>query len=187
MSGTYITKPRLTIVAAALVLVYLLASVHSALANGAHPGAREVFSGNSGPHFISATTTPIVGQQHWAIYITQLDETEAVSGVTLHLTGKLSGLGHSSLENVKGQPSNEGPHYYTIDFPLNMAGDWIFTLTVNSQLGSSTIDIPLTVVRSGGINFGIVGLGGAVIVLISLIALSASRRRKQKNPLGSKR
>ena len=151
MPSTKTSKIWLIALTTILVLVYLTAGIHTAFANGAHPGAREVFSGHSGPHFLSATTTPVVGQLHWAFFVSQVDGTEPVPGVTLHLTGTLSGYNLSSLETVKGQPSTEGPNYYTIDIPVNMAGNWIFTLTINSQLGSSTIDIPLTVVRSGGI------------------------------------
>ena len=183
MPSTYINKSLLPIVIAILALLLFIGGTSSTFANGSHPGAREVFSGNSGPHFISATTTPVVGQLHWIIFVTQPDGTEPVRGVTLDMTGNLSGSDHSSLKNVNGEPSKEGPQYYTVDIPVNTAGNWIFTLNVRSQLGSSTIEIPVTIVRSSGINFGIIGLAGAVIILIALIALSANRRRKQKSDL----
>ena len=173
-----IKNPSFGLALAILAGVFAGITTTPVAANGAHSDTQEVFSGDADPYFVRATTAPVVGTLHWTLFVSQLGGEEPVPGVALRLSGVKPDSDLPPVGPVVGRQSLAGPNFYTVDIPVETAGPWIFTVTVESDMGISTVDIPLTVVRGGAINFGIIGVGAVVLVIGVLIALSWRKRRK---------
>ncbi len=141
-----INNPAFGLALAILAAAFAGLSATPVAANGAHTGAREVFSGDTGPYFVRATTAPVVGTLHWTLFVSQMGGEEPVPGVVLRLSGIRPDGDLPPVGPVAGREALAGPNFYPVDIPVETAGPWIFTITVESDMGISTVDIPLTVV-----------------------------------------
>ncbi len=157
-----------------------------ASANGIHPNARDVYSGAIGPYFMRVTTAPIIGNMHIVLFLAQADEAEPVQGAEISLWGRFTGEKFQTAGPVEGVPSLDGPNLYTVDIPVNEAGQWVFTVQVSSPAGEGSVEIPLTVTRRGSVNLGVVGILLVLVVIVGLIALSWGKKRRRRRGRGAR-
>ncbi len=182
MSGRVATGSALLLAAAATALF----PAPSVGANGAHPGSREVFSGDVGPYFMRVNTAPFVGTMHFIVYVSEAGGTEPVTDAESQVSGRRAAGDLPPVGPVAGVDSLDGPNWQTVDIPVEETGEWLFMVRVTSSLGESSVEFPLTVGRrGGGVNLGMVGILLVAVVLAGLVALSWGRRRGRERGAGA--
>ena len=163
------------------VITAVMLPVTQVSANGPHVGSRQVFSGPAGPYDLRVATAPVVGNMHLNIYVARMGGADPVTDARVQVMGQGPGAGSKIVGPMPAPGTLIGPNWYGVNLPIEEAGEWIFTLTVESSLVEATVDFPVTIQKSGGINWGIVGAAVVVLGIAVWLALS-QRRRKGRQP-----
>ena len=171
------TPTRLLALASVLIAMVLLPAAEVS-ANGPHVRSQEVFSGAAGPYDLRVVTAPLVGNMHLTIYIAQMGVGNPVSDAKVRVSGQGPQGAPQTSGPMLATGSLSGPNWYGVNLPIEEAGEWVFTLTVESSLGEATVDFPVNVRESGVINWGIIGV--VVVVVGVAVWLTLSRRRESQ-------
>jgi hypothetical protein len=169
------------------VLVFACLPKANLGANGVHVGDVEVFSGAVKPYYLSVWASPriIAGpMMQMTIYVSDIATDGPVTDATVRVSAQGPGrnppqsVGSTVVSGLLGNAS-----WYTVNIPVEKAGRWMFTVSVVSSLGEGTGEFPLKVEGSGGTSWGVVGVLGAVLVVVAWTALSwRLRKRKRSAP-----
>lgn len=134
----------------------------TAQANGR---AKLVSSQESGLYIIDVSILPgqaIVGKTHISVLLRSLASGEILTAATVDVSGG-GPEGSTGFENLSA-PNSFSPSFFETDLPFDMVGNWLVLLSVSSDLGETTIMIPMEVREGGGgLNFILIA---AVVVII---------------------
>ena len=162
------------------IITSLMLPVAQAVANGPHVGAREVFSGPAGPYDLRVVTAPVVGTMHLTIYLARADGSDPVSDAKVQVTGRGP---QGVLQTVGPAPAiGSLTTWYSVTLPIEEAGEWMFTLAVESPLDAATVDFPVKVPQPVGINWGVVGIGALLLALVLWFGMKTLRERIGPSP-----
>ncbi len=169
-------------IALAIALVLVLSS--TAHANGVDVGSREVFAGDVGPYSLSITTIPVPGTMHFNIYLVQTGTDQLVDDPTLTLSGvKTEGDG-GSAGPVAGYETLVGPQWFAADVPVDSAGVWDFTLTIDSPEGSDQVTFPVAVQQPSRFNLSVLAL---IAIALAILGFTLGNRFTRRRRTGSGR
>ena len=162
-------------VALAFVLgaMLLLAMAAPAYANGVHVGSRQVFEGDVGPYRLTLTTTPVVGSMHFIILLSTAGDESPVSDPELTMRGVFVDGEGLEVGPVAGYATMEGPLWFAADLPVETAGLWEFTLTVDAPLGREEVTFPVAVQGPGGVSLTLIAL---IVVALALFGFTLGNR-----------
>lgn len=134
-------------------VAFALAPTGHALANGAHVGSQEVFSGRVGPYAVTVLTIPVTGAMHLSINVSELGRATPVTDATVQVSA--TGLqGNSQALGPADAPAAFGAlGWYGVTLPIEEAGAWTFTLAVQGAQGEGRAQFVVDVQRSGGVNW----------------------------------
>ena len=149
LSGPLCLSVRMAL-AFVLGATLLLAMAAPAYANGVHVGSRQVFEGYVGPYRLTLTTTPVVGSMHFIILLSNAGDESPVSDTELTMRGVFVDGEGLEVGPVAGYATAEGPLWFAADLPVETAGLWEFTLTVDAPPWARRGDLPGGRARTGG-------------------------------------
>lgn len=163
------------LVTAVVVLLGVLLPMGQAHANGPHGGSEEVFSGTVGPYEIKALAPPIVGSMYLAVFVSPRGSSAPVIDATVRLLGR-------------GPDGAVGPvtttlsltNWYGANIPVDVAGEWDFTISVDGSLGEATVDFPVVVVQPSGFSWTAVGIAAAVLAAAAGIGIVLRQRMTRR-------
>ncbi len=156
-----------------LGVVLLLSSAAPADANGVHVGSREVFAGDVGAYRLTVTTTPVAGPMHFIIYLATAGEELPVGDAEITMRGTHTDGAGLAVGPVAGYGTLEGPLWYAADLPVETAGLWEFTLTVDAGPGSEQITFAVPVVEASGGSLTIFAL---IAVALAILGFTLGNR-----------
>ena len=165
-----------------IILVLVLGVIAMALlpisrvnANGPHMGTREMFTGPAGPYDIRVFATPTVGNLHMTIFVSPLGSAEAVNDATVQVSGRGPQGASQSVGPVPAVRSLTG--WYGAYLLIEEAGEWTFTLKMESSLGKAALEIPIEVQELDSINWG---AAGALVFFLAVAVWLTFEWRRQK-------
>ncbi|MCY4623841.1 MAG: hypothetical protein OXC99_02385 [Chloroflexi bacterium] len=171
-TGALVLGMRMTL-GVVIGVVLLLSSAAPADANGVHVGSREVFAGEVGAYRLTVSTTPVTGPMHFIIFLATAGEETAVADPAITMQGAFTGDGGLDVGPVEGYGTLEGPLWYAADLPIETAGLWEFTLTVDSALGSERATFAVPVVEAGGASLTLIAL---IVVALGIFGFTLGNR-----------
>ena len=137
---------------AALMIVVALAFPAGirTLANGDHPGIRDVYSGPVGPYWVLLRTDPVGDVLHFNVSVSAKvpgtrDQYYNVP-VTYSMTATRNGGGGAGPVTVSAMLSDN----VAFDFPVPNGGAWAFDLAIRSPVGDETLSLDLDVQSTSG-------------------------------------
>ena len=169
------------VLALCVVATALLLLITEIDANGAHPGAREVFSGLAGPYEVRVETAPVVGNMHMTIYLSPTDPANSAIDAGIQISGT-GPLGNSQTVGPVIAIGSQTT-WYGVDLPIEEAGAWVFTLTVESSQGDATVDFSVKVQEPSGTSWAIFGIGVILLLLVLWFAARALRSSTSADPV----
>lgn len=138
-----------------------------ASANG---GATLLASQESGPYHIDVSIFPsraVVGKNHVSILLRSLASGEVLTTANVDISA--TGPPGAATVGPAAAPNDVSPSFYEADLVFDLAGGWQMTVAVFSDLGETTIVVPMEVKEGGGgFNF-ILATALAVIVLAVVV------------------
>ena len=152
------------------LVVLAMFSVFAVLAAGtiaANGRARLVSSQESGPYQIDVSIIPaeaIVGRTHVSILVLTLADKEplTVAHVEIAATGPIGGAGFGPIP----APNDYFPSFFETDLPFDVPGDWHVQVTVHSDMGDASVELPMQVYESTGrINW--ILMAALVVILLA--------------------
>lgn len=172
-------KLTATLVLALGTIALALLPISQVSANGPHVGAQEVFSGPIGPYDLRVFATPTVGNLHITTFVSPLGNSDPVSDALVQVSGQGpqgASLTVGPLPAVISLTAWHGVYLF-----IEEAGEWIFTVTVESSLGKAVVNIPVEVQEPGSINRGVLGAVAFFLAFAAWLTFEW-RRGKGKNP-----
>lgn len=162
------------------VIIMALLTVAQVSANGPHVRSQEVFAGIAGPYDLRVVTAPVVGDMHITIHVAQTVGGGTVTDARIQVSGKGPRDDSQAVGPVPASSPPGTPDWYGVNLPIQEAGDWVFTLTVESPLGKETVDFPVKVGKSGGIDLFVIGILVALLAAVAWWALSWIRGKGRR-------
>lgn len=154
--------------AALLATIVILLNIGSLVPGSAQANGRAklLSSQESGPYVIDISLLPgqaIVGKTHISILLRSLATDEIVTSATVNVSAT-GPEGSTGFEDISA-PNDYTPSFFETDLPFDIVGLWQIRLAVISDLGETTLMVPLEVKEGGrGLNFILM----AAVVLIIL-------------------
>ena len=167
----------------ALALSIALASPHGAQTAFANGDTHAVVkNGNSGPYELQVGILPgrpKVGILHLSILVKNAETGMTITDATVMViaTGP---TGATKVSPVQATNSQQSQHFYDVDIPLDMEGNWTLTVDTDSQLGKASLRLSLEVTESGGLNVVLVAAGSVTALAVGLWAWGRIRRRHRQ-------
>ena len=175
----------------ALGMALLLHSAAPSLANGVHVGSREVYAGEAGPYRIAVSTAPATGLMHFIVLLSQTGGGAPVVDVAISLEGAFAGTGEgvgATAGPVEGYQTPEGPTWFAADLPVEQAGVWDFTLTVDSARGREQVTFTVPVVEASGGSLTLIALIAVALAILGFVLgnrmFGRRRRTRGRRPQG---
>ena len=139
---------RTYLAALAILSVLTVLAAGTVIGNGR---ARLISSQESGPYQIDASIIPaeaIVGRTHVSIVVLALPDREplTVADVKISATGPAGGGDFGPIP----APNNFFPSFFETDLPFDVPGDWQVQVSVSSEMGDASVELPMRVHESGG-------------------------------------
>lgn len=139
----------------------------TALANGR---AKLISSQESGPYIVDISILPgqaVVGKTHISVLLRSLDSGEIVTTATVDVSAT-GPEGSTAFDNISA-PNNFSSSFFEADLPFDVVGNWQVILAVSSDLGETTVMVPVEVKEGGGgLNFILIA---AVVVIILAVGV----------------
>jgi hypothetical protein len=138
-------------IAATLVVLAVVCQANlRTLANGDHPGIRDVHSGPAGPYWVLLRTDPVGDVLHFNVSVSAKvpgtrDQYYDVP-VTYSMTATRNGGGSAGPVTVSAMLSDN----VAFDFPVTNGGAWQFELAIRSSVGDETVSVDLDVQSASG-------------------------------------
>ena len=176
--------PGTTAVKLALALLVLASlftlGIDAATANG---GTRPlVRDARVGPYTFDVGIfpgRPTAGNLHLSILVKDAASGGALTNATVMVT--LTGPeGSTAVGPVQAVNTRQTPRFYDVNVPLDVTGSWDLNLAADTHLGSASLNVPLQVTESAGIDlvYPLIALLAALAVLFWVLARVRSRRRR---------
>ena len=144
-------------------------------ANGPHVETKEVFSGPTGPYDIRVFATPKVGYLHITTFVSPLGSPHRVTDAKVQVSGQGPQSASQTVGPTLAALSLNGWHGATL--LIEEAGEWVFTVTVESPLGKTVVDIPIEVQGRGNINWVVIGAVAFFIAVATWLTFEWGRRK----------
>ena len=134
-----------------------------------------------GPHLFRLGIlpgSPKVGNLHLSVLIQAVEGDDVIQDgqIIIHATGPEPGIIAGPV-HAKNAPLN--PQLFEADIVLTTLGTWVMTLETKSELGESTLVIPLQVTEAEGVNLLIVIVFVVIILAIAALVWSQKKQRKR--------
>ncbi len=137
----------------------------SAQANGR---AKLISSQESGPYVIDISLLPgqaVVGTTHISILLRSLVTDDIVTSATVNVSAT-GPEGSTGFEDISA-PNDYTPSFFETDLPFDIVGLWQIRLAVISDLGETTLMVPLEVKEGGrGLNF--IMMAALVVIILAV-------------------
>ncbi len=169
-------RPFLLLVAAC-ALLFLLVAAPQARAHSRHEGSVEIFRGASGPYDLLVEAVPSVGFLEVTVVFEPGASSAALPYEPRVLVSAMRGgerLGPATAVRVA---SNE----YAVVLAPQSAGEWSLLIAIDSQEGSASLDVPLTIAGPGASVPWTAIAAGIGLVLPILWLIFAPRKRAPRS------
>ncbi len=161
-----------------VLLAFALLPAAQVSANGIHVGSREVFSGPVGPYDMRVETAPAVGTLHMVVYVNSIEDGSPVADANIQVSGSGPAESPQSVGPVSGTPSLAGPGIYSVDVRVGEAGEWTFTMTIDSAMGEATVRMLVSVQKGNGFDWTIGLIVGLVMFPLLAWYIRKTLRRR---------
>lgn len=165
---------------ALLVLALVLALGYSlASANGR---ATLVASQEKGPYRIDVSILPgqaVVGNTHLSIFVLSLASEDPVTQAEVNV----SATGPAGAADLGPTPAlnSYSPHFFEMDLPFDLEGEWLVAISVASELGEETVQVPFNVHPGGAtINVIWIAAGSVAILAVGIWTWDRVRGRRRR-------
>ena len=152
---------------AAVLLTLVLALVFGSLTVYANGRATLVSSVEAGPYKVDVSILPaqaLVNNTHFSILVRSLADDAIVTQGTVLISGKAPELG-TDFGPIPA-PNDLAPQFFETNVPFDAEGDWLVTVTVSSDLGEGSAQLPMTV-RQGGTSINWVLMAAIVVAILT--------------------
>tara|TARA_B100001750_G_C15300602_1_gene492086 strand:+ start:285 stop:833 length:549 start_codon:yes stop_codon:yes gene_type:complete len=144
---------------------FLTLTVH---ANGIHPASQEVYSDEVGPYKLLITSSRVVDFVHISIYLSLKDSGLPAPDASLTISAEQTGGTGISVGPMAASPIDDNLNWFSAHLPIKEAGEWTFTLTIDSPPAKKTIMFPVFVRQSGGVNITLVAIVTSIVIAVAL-------------------
>lgn len=148
-----------------LLAGFLTLTVH---ANGIHPTSQEVYSDEVGPYMLSVTTSPVLDFIHLSIYLSLKDSDFPVLGANLTVAAEQADGTGIAVGPMAAPLTNDNLNWFSVDLPIEEAGEWTFTLIIDAPLAKETITFPIFVRGSGSVSITFIVIVAAIAIPVVL-------------------
>ncbi|GEM_PF-6616572 len=148
-----------------------------ALANGTHVPSVEIFNGPAGPYHLSVFAVPQVKSFHITVYVTRQDGVIEVDFAQVRVSGKGPGAQDRFSSIELERPSIPGANLYLSNLPIDKAGRWALTVTVDSSIGHGVADMTVEAIEPPLLSSNIVIL---ILLFAAFVAFFEFRRWRQR-------
>jgi hypothetical protein len=127
-----------------------------------------VASQEQGPYFIEVGILPaqaIVNNTHVSILLRSLSDNAILTEAEVNL----SATGPESATDFGPIPApNDSAHqFYETVLPFDVAGEWLVSVQISSELGEETLQVPMNVV-GGGLNINWILMAAIVVAILAV-------------------
>ena len=164
---------RLPVIVSLVLLAFVVLGSAPVSANGR---ATLVSTQEQGPYRLEVSILPgqaVVNNTHLSIRIVSL--TDAV--VRVSATGPAEAADFGSLLAV----NNISPQFFETALPFDLPGDWQVSISVDSDLGQETIQVPMNVRAGGQINLILVAAIAVAVVAVAIWIFDRIMSRLRKS------
>lgn len=169
--------PRLLLAAACALPLILIVTAPQVGAHSRHEGSVEIFRGTTGPYDLRVEAVPSVGFLE-ATIIFEPGASGAAPPyeprVLVSATRGRERLGPASAVLV-------APNEYAVVFAPESAGEWSLLIAIDSQAGSASLSVPITIAAPGASVPWTAIAAGIGLVLPILWLIFAPRKRAASN------
>ena len=144
---------------------FLTLTVH---ANGIHPASQEVYSDEVGPYKLLITSSRVTDFVHISIYLSLKDSGLPAADANLTVSAEQNGGTGIPVGPMAASPIDDNLNWFSADLPIKEAGEWTFTLTIDSPPAKETIMFPIFVRQSGGLSITLVAIVTSIIIAVAL-------------------
>ena len=175
-------KKTWALLSAVVIILTAVASPLSLPEASANGGTRLIVNDERvGPHKFRLGIlpgSPKVGNLHLSVLI-QAAEGDTVirdAQIVVHATGPEPGMTAGPVK-AKNTPLN--PQLFDADLNLTALGSWVMTIETISNLGTSSLIVPLHVTEADGLNLLVVLVFAVIILAVATLWWSQKKRRKR--------
>ena len=151
----------------------------SAQANG---GTRAVVqNARAGPYELQVGIfpgKPTVGNLHLSILVKDAEAGTPFTEATIMVAAQ-GPAGATDVAPVQATTTPQSPQFYDVDIHLDVEGNWILTLDMDSRLGQASLDVPLEVTAGGGLNLVWLLVGAVAVVALGIWLTDRIRARRK--------
>ena len=139
-----------------------------------------VSSQEQGPYRIDVSILPgqaVVANTHLSVLIRSLADETPVTQATVDV----SGTGPAGAADFGPIPAlnSYSPQFFETDLPFDLEGDWTVVISVASELGQETIQVPFNV-RTGGSSINLIWIGVVMVAIVTLGIWTRDRLRGRR-------
>ena len=158
-----------------LALVCLL-PLHIAYANGV--ATTEVFSGPAGSYRVVVYAIGprlVLGNAHLTMLL--YDRANDTLITDAHVAFSARGPEGASLGPISAYHELTTPQYYDVNLPVDVEGEWDFTIAIDGRLGAADVTFPL-MVEQPVVNWGaVMGMLVLLLLIVPFIVVGARSLR----------
>ena len=170
---------RLPVIVSLVLLAFVVLGSAPVSANGR---ATLVSTQEQGPYRLEVSILPgqaVVNNTHLSIRIVSLDSEEALTDAVVRVsaTGPAEAADFGSLLAV----NNISPQFFETALPFDLPGDWQVSISVDSDLGQETIQVPMNVRAGGQINLILVAAIAVAVVAVAICIYDRIKSRLRKS------
>lgn len=122
---------------------------------------------------------PKVGDLHLSILVRDASSNQLITDATVMVVAR-GPEGATGVGPVQAVNTPESSQFYDVDIPLDMEGNWALTLDVESDQGHATLELPLEVEKSGGINLILVAAGAIAMLALGIWIWDRVSNRRER-------
>ncbi len=123
--------------------------------------------------------TPRVGNLHFSILVNDAEAGVPITDalVTIAASGppESTGVGPVRVLNTP-----QSPQFYEADVPLDMEGNWTFTLEVVAEPGKASLELAMEVSKPSGFSVAFVAAVAVALLAVSIWTWDRIRRRRRR-------
>ena len=170
---------RLPVIVSLVLLAFVVLGSAPVSANGR---ATLVSTQEQGPYRLEVSILPgqaVVNNTHLSIRIVSLGSEEALTDAVVRVSaiGPAEAADFGSLLAV----NNISPQFFETALPFDLPGDWQVSISVDSDLGQETIQVPMNVRAGGQINLILVAAIAVAVVAVAIWIYDRIKSRLRKS------
>ena len=122
--------------------------------------------------------SPKIGNLHISVLVQAAESDDVIQDgqIVVHATGPEPGMTAGPVQ-AKNTPLN--PQLFDADINLTALGSWVMTVETISNLGESSLVVPLQVTEADGLNLLVVLVFVVIILAVASLWWSQQKRRKR--------